>query len=103
MRALEACVSTREIPVAAQVQIRDLLSPALEVARLRRVHLALQRRVLHRWLTGLGIPDIGFREVEAVRALIQSDAMGAKVNLPRGHHARRKAGRLFILAPPDDE
>lgn len=55
---------------------------------------ALQRRLIHRWLKSRGVPDVGFDDVENVRALLAG--RGAKVNLPSGCHARRRAGLLFL-------
>jgi hypothetical protein len=40
---------------------------------------------------------VGFDEVEAVRAMLTERR--AKVNLPGGLHARRRAGRFFIEPP----
>jgi tRNA(Ile)-lysidine synthase len=56
---------------------------------------ALQRRVIYRWLNRLQIPDVGFEEVESVRALIGREKP-AKMNLPHDQFCRRKAGRLFV-------
>lgn len=59
--------------------------------------VALQRRVLLRWLRWRGIADVGFREVEAVRSILPREAGVAKVNLPGGRHARRSRGMLSIV------
>jgi tRNA(Ile)-lysidine synthase len=67
----------------------------LTVRRIRGLHEALQRRVIHGWLRKHAIESIGFAEVEAVRGLIEREAP-AKVNLPGGLHARRRAGKIFI-------
>ena len=74
------------------------LPEELSVRRLREEPPALQRRLLHRWLRARGIADVGFDEVEAVRALL--DGARAKTNLPGGWHARRNRGRIFLEAPP---
>ena len=60
--------------------------------------VARQRRLLRAWLTARGIPAVGFREVELVRALLDVSGVNApaKVNLPGGWHARRRAGVLFV-------
>lgn len=71
--------------------------PELSVRDLRAQPIALQRRVLHRWLKAGQIAEIGFDEVEAVRALL--DGARAKANLPGGWHARRNSGRLFLQPP----
>jgi len=90
---------TAEI-LRAESAVLDALIPAtareatLDVASLRALPLALRRRLLHAWLRGQGVPLIGFAEVEQVRSLL--DGARAKVNLPAGWHARRRAGRLFL-------
>ena len=66
----------------------------LSVGELRGLPLAIQRRVLLAWLRGRGVAEIGFEEVERVRALLAGRV--AKVNLPGAKHARRRAGRLFV-------
>ena len=40
--------------------------------------------------------DIDFDTVERVRDIALSDDQPAKTNLPRGHHVRRRAGKLFV-------
>lgn len=72
----------------------DAEQPQLDVASLRALPLALQRRQLHAWLRTQGVPQVGFEEVERVRSLI--DGSKAKVNLPADWHARRRTGRLFL-------
>ena len=74
--------------------------PELNVRELREEPVALQRRVLHRWLRAGGIAQVGFDEVEAVRALLSGAR--AKANLPGGWHARRNTGRIFLQPPPAD-
>lgn len=66
----------------------------LEVAALRCLPVALQRRVIHDWLGKLKVPGIGYEEVETVRSLLGMRV--AKVNLPAGACARRRAGRIFL-------
>ncbi len=68
----------------------------LSLAPLRALPVAWQRRVLKRWLMERGVPDIGFDLVERVRAILPPrGAPAAKVNLPGGGHARRRAGELL--------
>jgi tRNA(Ile)-lysidine synthase len=74
------------------------LPATLETATLRDHAPALQRRILYAWLKARGIPEIGFEEVEAVRSLL-TDRRRAKVNLPGGHHARRRSGKIFVESP----
>ncbi len=70
------------------------ISAQLSTDTLRSLPLAMQRRLIHRWLTAQGISSIGFDEVESVLALITTAR--AKVNLPGDLCARRRAGRIFI-------
>lgn len=69
----------------------------LHVPALAAEPVAIQRRRLHAWLKLQGVADVGFEEVEAVRALLKGGT--AKANLPRGWHARRRAKRLFLEPP----
>jgi tRNA(Ile)-lysidine synthase len=71
----------------------------LDARAARALPLALQRRLIHAWLTSHGIEALGFEEVESVRLLLVSESP-AKVNLPGDRHARRRAGRLFIERAP---
>lgn len=73
------------------------VTPELSVPALVIEPVAMLRRRLHAWLRSQGVPDVGFAEVEAVRALLSGRA--AKVNLPGGWHARRRAKRLFLERP----
>jgi tRNA(Ile)-lysidine synthase len=68
----------------------------LPVAALRALPEALQRHAIHRWLRRSRTPQISFALVESIRAMVPSGALSAKVNLPGGKFARRRAGRLFI-------
>ena len=77
-----------EIEGQAELSTRELL----------KLPLAIQRRVIQRWLRHKDIKDYGFEEVEAVRSLLTRSNI-AKVNLPRGAFCRRRAGRLFVQFP----
>jgi tRNA(Ile)-lysidine synthase len=68
---------------------------SLLVREIHALPAALQRRVIHRWLNQMEVPDVGFEEVEAVRGLIEHERP-AKTNLPQDHFCRRKEGRLFL-------
>lgn len=68
----------------------------LSVAKLRALAVALQRRVLLKWLRAQNISDVGFDVVEQVRSLLNPNVETAKVNLPQDRHARRRAGKVFI-------
>jgi tRNA(Ile)-lysidine synthase len=69
---------------------------ALAVEPLRKMSLAVQRRMLHKWLHAADVADIGFDLVERVRALLDVSNRVAKTNLPQDRHVRRRAGQLFI-------
>jgi len=68
----------------------------IPLTRLRGMPLPLRRRLIHAWLKKTGVPLAGFEEVEAVLALAGSDSAPAKINLPGGFHARRRAKKLFV-------
>lgn len=73
------------------------LPARLSVRPLAAAPVARQRRLLRAWLAARGVPGVGFREVEGVRGLLDVAANGpAKVNLPQGWHARRRAGEVFV-------
>lgn len=85
----------------AEDEFLESLTPhATAVLSLREIHrlpLALQRRLLTRWLRYHQIPDLSFQLVERIRHLLDP-AAPAKLNLPGGSFARRRAGRLFLDA-----
>jgi tRNA(Ile)-lysidine synthase len=68
----------------------------LDVLDLRKKPIALQRRVIRRWLIAQHVSDIGFEVVEEIRALLNPECKAAKLNLPRGRHVRRRARKIFI-------
>ena len=82
--------------LASRPELRDL-PETLQTSALRAQPVALQRRIIHAWLKSQSVADVGFAEVEAVRGLLAGRR--AKVNLPGGLHARRRAGRLFLARP----
>lgn len=67
----------------------------LPVAALRKLAPALQRRVIRQWLFKQGVAEVNFDVVEAARNLLNSE-VPAKINLSRGQHVRRRAGRIFL-------
>jgi tRNA(Ile)-lysidine synthase len=69
---------------------------ALAAEPLRQMSVAVQRRLLHKWLRGAAVADVGFDLVERVRGLLELTNKVAKTNLPGNRHARRRAGRIFI-------
>jgi tRNA(Ile)-lysidine synthase len=80
--------------LAASPELVAAQDRELPLAVVKPLPLALQRRLLLSWLRARGIANVGFEEVESVRGLLAG--AGAKVNLPGDHHARRRAGRLFV-------
>ena len=68
----------------------------LAVAALGKMPVALQRRAILRWLRAREVAEISFDIVERVRSLIEPGTKGAKVNLPRDQHVRRRAGKIFV-------
>ena len=82
--------------LASQSALRDL-PETLETSALREQPVALQRRIIHAWLKAQGVADTGFDDVEAVRGLLAGRR--AKVNLPGGCHARRRAKNIFLERP----
>ena len=74
-------------------------SAELDVPLLRSQPVAQQRRRILTWLRQAGVSETGFDLVESVRSLLKPGAQScAKVNLPGGWHARRRAKRLFLEA-----
>jgi tRNA(Ile)-lysidine synthase len=70
-------------------------SETLSCAALRAMPDALRHRTVLRWLRRSGIPEPGFAETRRVLSLL--DITGpAKVSLPGDHHARRRAGHIFV-------
>jgi tRNA(Ile)-lysidine synthase len=79
--------------------LAEMLPPVsgrLVVSQVRALPVALQRRVIMRWLGHQEVADVGFAMIESVRASLDVENGPAKVNLTRGRHARRRAGELFI-------
>ncbi len=70
----------------------------LDVLRLREIPIALQRRVIRRWLRRKEIANLSFDLVENIRSLISLDARRAKTNLPRNLFVRRQKNKLFIAS-----
>lgn len=70
--------------------------PELRTADLHGKPIAYQRRVIHAWLSAQEVPGVGFGEVEATRSLLDPTRSPARVNLPHGLQARRRAGAITI-------
>jgi tRNA(Ile)-lysidine synthase len=67
----------------------------LPVRDMKTLPVALQRRVIHQWLSRHEISDAGFEEVERIRSMLTHREI-AKVNLPSCNCCRRREGKLFI-------
>jgi tRNA(Ile)-lysidine synthase len=74
----------------------------LPVRDLRALSVALQRRVIHQWLTRKQIDDVSFEDVEQIRSMVTHHEV-AKVNLSAGNSCRRRANKLFIAPQRDRE
>jgi tRNA(Ile)-lysidine synthase len=66
---------------------------------LRRMPIALRRRVVLRWLRHANIPEPGFAETSLVLSLLDVAKGPPKINLPGNRYARRRAGKLFLEDP----
>jgi tRNA(Ile)-lysidine synthase len=73
----------------------DVDAKELDVKRLRASPAGRQRRVVLRWLQRLGLRNLAFADVEAVRDLAMKN-LPAKANLSEGKFARRRAGKIFV-------
>ena len=92
-----AQIWSEEEAVLDSLVSKEMISvPHLVVASVRKMPVALQRRAILCWLRARKIADVSFDVVENVRALIESGANAAKVNLPRDQHVRRRAGKIFV-------
>jgi tRNA(Ile)-lysidine synthase len=69
---------------------------ALSCAALRTMPIALRRRVVLGWLRSASIEEVGFAETSLILSLLDVRNGPAKVNLPGGRHARRRAGTIFL-------
>jgi tRNA(Ile)-lysidine synthase len=91
-RAAEVAADENEMlaeiasPFAA---VEELDAPALSA-----LPVALQRRVIHLWLMRHKFRGVGFREVEAVRGMIDVSAGPACVSLPGDRFVRRTKKKL---------
>jgi len=74
----------------------EKIPDVFSVAALRKLPIALQRRMILRWLRQQSTANVNFANVEEIRALLAPEAKIAKVNLARNRHARRRAGKIFI-------
>lgn len=72
----------------------------LSCETLRKMPLALRRRVALQWLRNWKVPEPGFAETNRVLSLLDTSNSPAKVNLRGNWHARRRAGNLFLESDP---
>jgi tRNA(Ile)-lysidine synthase len=79
-----------------QVRVPPHREVHLSAKELRALPVALQRRMILKWLRAQDVSGIGFETIERVRSLVDPAARVAKVNLPQDRHVRRRAGKLFI-------
>ena len=73
--------------------------PQIELRAFRHLPIAHQRRLLRAWLRSCTGHEMDFETVEQARRLGLSSSAPARINLPRGHHCRRRAGKLFVEKP----
>lgn len=90
LREEDAWMESLIPPISTRLRVRDLLA----------MPLALRRRAVRRWLIQQKIPEPGFAETERVLSLLNDGIGPAKINLPRGTHARRRAGEIFLEKDP---
>jgi tRNA(Ile)-lysidine synthase len=72
------------------------VAATLSCATLRGLPEALRHRAVLRWLRQGPVPEPGFAETRRVLSLLDADRGPAKVSLPGNHHARRRAGLIFL-------
>lgn len=72
----------------------------LDTRRLRAHPAAAQRRLLRAWLRQRTGHEIDFATTEVARALALATTAPAKMNLPGGHHLRRRGGTIFVDQAP---
>jgi tRNA(Ile)-lysidine synthase len=77
----------------------DARAAQLDVRALRGKPVAHQRRLLRAWLRAHTGNEVDFETIERAREVALSNEKPAKTNLPRGHHLRRRAGKLFVEKP----
>ena len=99
-RDVRKAISRTAVIWADEEALLDSMLPSvgakLDVALLRELSVALQRRALLRWLQQRETPNITFELVESIRALLEPSSLTAKINLPGNRHVRRQANKIFI-------
>lgn len=89
-------IAQSEDELLSQMAEEFLLADKLLVRDLRRQPLALQRRILRRWLQVHHTSGVDFDLIESVRALLAEDCSTARANLPEGRFVRRTGGVLYV-------
>lgn len=79
-----------------ELMLPNLERTALAVKPLRKMPLAVQRRVLRKWLQLAAVREIGFDVIERVRSLLELGNRVAKTNLADDRHVRRRLQKLFV-------
>ncbi len=79
-----------------QSAVGENIPKELAVRELSAQPLALRRRIVRQWLRNSGLAETSFTEVERVLSLLKIANGPAKVSLPRGRHARRRQGLIFL-------
>jgi tRNA(Ile)-lysidine synthase len=89
---------TAEEEMFFETLLPETLSEMTELAvePLKKMSVALQRRMLHRWLHAGEVRNVGFDLIERVRGLLDLATGAAKTNLPGDRHVRRRDKRIFI-------
>ncbi len=82
--------------INALIEHETPASAELSVEKLRAEPVAVQRRVLQKWLGRHGVADVGYDLIERVRELLAPAHSVAKTNLPGARHVRRRAKKIFI-------
>ena len=99
VRLAEIAREEEELVVSSFADVLGMAAAeTLPVLKLVALPAALRRRVIFDWLEERGVGDCGFAEVRRVERLLEQP-LGegpAKVNLPGGRFARRRAGVVFL-------
>lgn len=95
-----AILRTATILSAEEEFLESLAAPlaresTLNVEKMRLQPLALQRRVIHRWLKNHHFCDVGLYEVELIASLLD-EKNPRKINLPLNRHACCRQGEICL-------
>jgi tRNA(Ile)-lysidine synthase len=98
---LQALALERASAIAVTRDDRSIELPRRELAA---VSPPLRRRLVRGWfeeLTG-GTARLSSAHLLAIDALVEAESPGTAVDLPAGHRAVRRSGRLCLERPPED-